>query len=206
MLPEQFTIADDFSAATYDEWRKLAETDLKGARSKRNWSRTRMTGSIFSRFTTRRDELSANEAIGIPGNTPFVCGSTSNGAVQNGWDLRQEHAHPDLHVTNRAMQDLEGGATSILLRLDSAARTGLDPDSPAAASLTAEDGVAAYSANDLDADVRRRGTTTDRPSFGTRCRVFAHCGHARRALAATRNSTKPSPGCVQCRSAWRSGR
>ena len=49
------------------------------------------------------------------------------------------------------MQDLEGGATSVALRFDTAARNGLDPDSPGAADLVADDGVTAYNAADLDA-------------------------------------------------------
>lgn len=151
MLPEQFTIADDFPAVTYDQWRALAEADLKGAKVEERLVTHTYDGVDIQPIYTRRD-LSSKDAIGLPGNPPFVRGSTPNGAVQSGWDLRQEHAHPDLGVTNRAiLQDLEGGATSILLRLDSAARAGLDPDSPAAAILTAEDGVAAYSTNDLDA-------------------------------------------------------
>src|SRR5439155_12266637 len=74
------------------------------------------------------------------------------GAVQTGWDLRQEHAHPDLAVTNQAiLDDLRGGVTSLLLRLDVAARNGLDPDDPAAAELAGRDGLMAYHVDDLDA-------------------------------------------------------
>src|SRR5262249_36142590 len=57
-----------------------------------------------------------------------------------------------LAVTNRAiLEDLQGGATSLLLRLDVAARNGLDPDAPAAAELSGRDGLMVYHADDLDA-------------------------------------------------------
>src|SRR5262249_12175902 len=67
------------------------------------------------------------------------------------WDLRQEHAHPDLDVTNQAiLDDLRGGVTSLLLRLDLAARNGLDPDDPAAAELAGRDGIMAYQVDDFE--------------------------------------------------------
>ena len=68
------------------------------------------------------------------------------------WDLRQEYAHPDLREANRAiLEDLQGGVTSVLFRLDAAARNGLDADDPAAAELAGREGIAAYSMSDLDA-------------------------------------------------------
>src|SRR5439155_5277750 len=88
---------------------------------------------------------------GFPGLTPFVRGSHPLGAVQTGWDLRQEHAHPDLEAANQAiLEDLQGGVTSLLLRLDLAARSGFDPDAPAAAELAGRDGLMAYHVADLD--------------------------------------------------------
>jgi methylmalonyl-CoA mutase len=69
-----------------------------------------------------------------------------------GWDLRPEHAHPDVSVTNRAiLDDIEGGATSLLLRLDDAARRGIDPDQDTAANRAGRHGIMAYSVDDLDA-------------------------------------------------------
>jgi methylmalonyl-CoA mutase len=71
--------------------------------------------------------------------------------VASGWDLRQEHAHPDLAITNKAIiDDLKGGVTSLLLRLDSAARGGLDADDRSAADLAGRDGLMVYHVNDLD--------------------------------------------------------
>jgi methylmalonyl-CoA mutase len=151
MLPEQFTIADDFPAITYDQWRTAAKAELKGDTIEQKLVTHTYDGVDIQPIYTRHDELKAKEAIGMPGAPPFVRGSNPAGA-RNGWDLRPEHAHPDLRATNCAiLQDLEGGATSISLRFDSAARAGLDPDSPAAANLIAEDGVAAYCTKDLEA-------------------------------------------------------
>src|SRR6516164_8744098 len=82
---------------------------------------------------------------------PFERDARPLGAVQTGFDLRQEHAHPDLTVTNQAiLDDLQGGVTSLLLRLDSAARNGLDPDDPAADGFVGRDGLMVYHRDDLD--------------------------------------------------------
>jgi methylmalonyl-CoA mutase len=49
-------------------------------------------------------------------------------------DVRQEHAHPDPAVANsHILEDLNGGDTSIDLRLDGAAMHGRDADNPHAA-------------------------------------------------------------------------
>ena len=83
---------------------------------------------------------------------PFVRGATGLGAATSGWDVRQEHRHPDVNVTNRAiLDDLAGGVTSLVLRLDRAARDGFDPDDVAAGKLAGRDGLMAYSVDDLDA-------------------------------------------------------
>ncbi len=147
-----FTIKNDFPPASYDEWRSLAEADLKGAAFEQKLVTHTYEGIDVQPLYTRRDQLSAEKSSGLPGAPPFVRGATPWGVVSTGWDLRQEHAHPDLDVTNRAiLEDLAGGATSLLLRLDSAARDGLDADHPLARDFAGRDGLMAYSVDDLEA-------------------------------------------------------
>src|SRR5262249_52855247 len=100
---------------------------------------------------TRHDWPGEDDPAGFPGLPPFVRGTRPLGAVATGWDLRQEHAHPDLKAANQAiLEDLRGGVASLLLRLDVAARNGLDPDHPAAAELAGRDGLMVYHVDDLD--------------------------------------------------------
>jgi methylmalonyl-CoA mutase len=149
MLPAKFTIKDDFQPATYDQWRALAEADLKGAPFDQRLVTHTYEGIDIQPLYTKRDQ---RDDEGLPGSPPFVRGSQPLGAVTAGWDLCQEHAHPDLTVSNRAiLEDLFGGVTSILLRPDLAVRDGFDPDDPAAAELAGRDGLMAYSVADLDA-------------------------------------------------------
>src|ERR1700749_2096996 len=55
-------------------------------------------------------------APGRPGFAPFVRGGRVAGPVINGWDIRQQHAHPDPRRGNEAvLADLENGVTSLWL-------------------------------------------------------------------------------------------
>src|SRR6516165_4343783 len=141
----------DFPPVDYAAWRALAEADLQGAPFEQKLVTHTYEGIDIQPVYTRQDHPGEGDPEGLPGLAPFVRGTRPLGAVQTGWDVRPEHAHPDLEVTNQALlEDLQGGATSLLLRLDAAARNGLDPDDPAAAELAGRDGLMAYHVNDLD--------------------------------------------------------
>jgi methylmalonyl-CoA mutase len=152
MLAPEFTLRDDFPPVDYDAWRPLAEADLEGASFEQKLVTHTYEGIDLQPVYTRRDRPGEGDPDGFPGLPPFVRGSRPLGAVPTEWDLRQEHAHPDLVTTNQAiLEDLQGGVTSLLLRLDAAARGGFDPDSPGAAELAGRDGVMAYHVEDFDA-------------------------------------------------------
>jgi methylmalonyl-CoA mutase len=152
MLDREFHLRDDFLPASYDEWWALAEADLAGASFEQRLVTHTYEGIDLQPVYTRRDQNGEGDAEGFPGLPPFVRGSEPLGSVRTGWDLRQEHAHPDLSATNEAiLEDLHGGVTSLLLRLDVAARHGMDPDDANAAELSGRDGLMAYHTDDLEA-------------------------------------------------------
>jgi methylmalonyl-CoA mutase len=151
MLAPEFTLRDDFPPAGYDEWRALAEADLAGAPFEQKLVTHTYEGIDIQPVYTRRDRPGEGDPDGFPGQPPFVRGARPPGAVETGWDLRQEHAHPDPAAGNQAiLEDLRGGVTSLLLRLDVLARNGLDPDDPAAVEWAGRDGLMAYHVDDLD--------------------------------------------------------
>jgi methylmalonyl-CoA mutase len=151
MPDTEFCLGGDFPPVSYAEWRTLAEADLEGASFEQRLVTHTYEGIDIQPVYTRRDRPGESDPDGFPGLPPFVRGARPLGAVRIGWDLRQEHAHPDLGVTNQAiLEDCRGGVTSLLLRLDIAARNGLDPDDPAAADLASRDGIMACHVNDLD--------------------------------------------------------
>ncbi len=151
MLEPEFSLGDDFPPADYAAWRALAEADLQGASFEQKLVTHTYEGIDIQPVYSARDRPGDGVLNGVPGRPPFVRGATPLGAVEAGWDLRQEHAYPDPAVANQAIiEDLTGGVTSLLLRLDSAARGGLDPDAPAAAALAGRDGMMVYHVEDLD--------------------------------------------------------
>ncbi len=151
MLAPELTLRDDFPPADYGEWRALAEADLQGTSFEQKLVTHTYEGIDLQPVYSRRDWPSEDDPMGFPGLPPFVRGSRSLGAVATGWDIQQEHAHPNLVATNQAIRDdLRGGVTSLLLRLDAAARGGLDADDPAAGELAGRDGMMAYHVDDLD--------------------------------------------------------
>ncbi len=152
MSQTKFTIRDDFPPASYQQWRALAEADLKGATFEQKLVTQTYEGIAIQPLYTQRDQLPDAE-LGLPGCFPFVRGARPAEAACE-WDLRPEYAHPDLQETNRAiLEDLQGGVTSVLLRFDAAARLGLDADDAAAIDKSGRDGIASYSAADLEAAI-----------------------------------------------------
>ena len=110
MLAPEFSLRDDFPPVSYDEWRTLAEADLEGASFERKLVTHTYEGIYLQPVYTRDDALGEGDPCGFPGMPPFVRGARPLGAVETGWDLRQEHAHPDSQVTNQAiLEDLRGG-------------------------------------------------------------------------------------------------
>jgi methylmalonyl-CoA mutase len=155
-LPKAFTIEEDFPPVDYDQWRSTVDQTLKGAPFERRLVTRTYDGVDVQPIYSRRDETGADDPLGFPGMPPFVRGSRPLGAAQCGWDLRQEFTHPCLSQTNQAiLADLQGGVTSLHLRLDRAARNGFDPDDETAADLAASDGIMAYSVDDLDEALAR---------------------------------------------------
>jgi len=152
MLPEKLSFADDFPPVGYADWRALVEQDLQGASFERKLVTHTYEGIAIQPVYTREDRPLGSDPAGLPGFAPFTRGSQPVGAAATGWDLRQEHAHPDLRATHRAiLDDLLGGATSLQLRWDAAGRAGRDPDDPAAAGLGGTDGTPIFCVEDLEA-------------------------------------------------------
>jgi methylmalonyl-CoA mutase len=145
MLEPEFTLADAFAPVDYATWREAVEKDLKGVPFEKKLVTHTYEGFQIPPVYRREDWEGSGDPSGFPGLFPFTRGSTVLGTSQAGWDIRQEHADPDPAASNRAiLADLERGVTSVLLRLDMAARNGQGPDADEAAGLAARDGLMLY--------------------------------------------------------------
>ena len=145
-------LKNDFPPVSYDQWRALAEADLRGASFENRLVTHTYEGIDIQPLYSRRDQLGSGDYYGVPGAPPFVRGSLPLGSRPTGWDLRQEYVDSDLSVANGAiLDDVQGGVTSLALRLDLAACNGFDPDDSAAANFAGRDGIMAYDVDDLKA-------------------------------------------------------
>ncbi len=152
MLAPNFQLGDDFAPVTYDQWRELAEHDLKGAPFEKRLIKRTYEGIDIQPLYTKDHWPSSDDPLGLPGLPKFARGGKALGSAQMGFDLRQEHRHPDLVASNQAiLDDLQGGVTSLLLKLDSAAACGLDPDDPRVGDSDGAGGIMVYTIDDLDA-------------------------------------------------------
>jgi methylmalonyl-CoA mutase len=115
-MPEaDVALTAEFEPASRQAWLTLVDKVLKGAAfDKRLVSRT-ADGIAIHPLYTRAEAVSGATPVGHTGWYP------------GGWDVRQRHAEPDPQAANRAvLEDLEGGATSVLLQVQAPGQAGLN--------------------------------------------------------------------------------
>jgi methylmalonyl-CoA mutase len=150
MIPETFSILDDFPPVPYEAWRALVDKDLRGAPFEKRLVSHTYEGIDIAPLYTDRDHDHANDPAGFPGVAPHTRGSAPERDPEGAWDIRQERREPSPDLANaRLLDDLRHGVTSVLLRFDIPGRHALDADDPAAASLAGADGVSISSPDDL---------------------------------------------------------
>ncbi len=138
-VPQDLGLAAGFPGVTRDDWRDLVAGVLRKA-GRENLPepveealrRPVATGVTVAPLYTAEDAADLPTAVGVPGLPPFVRGSRASGGpagsaevtasggaeggAPGGWDIRQQHAHPDVAVTREAIAaDLENGVTSLWL-------------------------------------------------------------------------------------------
>ena len=147
-LPATIDVHGDFPGINRATWRELVDKDLRGAPFEKKLVTHTYEGILVQPL------YSADDWAAIPeehsGFHPYPRGSRVLGVAPGGWDVRQERSEPSPDTLNPLiLEDLAHGVTSVLLRFDHAARSGMDADAPSAGRLVGEDGAALYSLSDL---------------------------------------------------------
>ncbi len=148
--PELNELAAAFEAPDESEWLALVDKTLRGR-------------PIDTIVTTRRDGIEVGplyqrpvgtvaDAAGFPGQAPFTRGVAPAGRAQGTWDIRCviDAADPATASVD-ALGDLTGGASSLTIRFDQAARRGLAPGDEAWQAAAGVDGLLALDVDALDA-------------------------------------------------------
>jgi methylmalonyl-CoA mutase len=150
-IAKEFQIGSDFPKIDHAMWRKQVEVELKGAPFDKRMTSRSYEGIELQALYTEETFPTAGDPGGLPGYPPLTRGAEPLGHVLAGWDIRQEHAHPDAAVANaQILEDLNGGVTSIDVRLDAASMQGLDVDDRRAADLAGRDGISVSCVADIE--------------------------------------------------------
>ena len=115
----------EFPDVTYEAWRAQVDKDLKGADFEKRLTTRTLEGIVVRPLYTARDLASEPDAGGFAGLPPYRRGGAPLGHHGADWDVRAEERASDLATAQRDIaEDLAGGARSLWLRFDAAARSG----------------------------------------------------------------------------------
>ncbi len=118
----------EFTPPTYQEWRDATIASLKGVPFERLVTHT-YEGIDLQPLYRQEDAASISHQFTLPGNAPYVRGSTASGNLVDPWLVAQEIGYASPAAVNAALRhDLQRGQTAVNLVLDEPTRAGLDPD------------------------------------------------------------------------------
>lgn len=138
-----------FPVPTYEEWRKEAESSLKGAPFAKLLSDTYEEITLQPIYT-QADVEGIAHVPAMPGIAPYVRGNHPAGYCTEGWEVNQEiPASTPQAFHDAAISDLERGQTMLNIVLHPAARAGKDPDQTEPSELE-EVGLYLFCRDDLD--------------------------------------------------------
>ena len=119
----------EFPPATYEEWRKLVETELKGAPFDKKMLTQTYEGITLQPLYRQEDIRNLPHVNSFPGFAPFVRGATASGYLHEAWDVSQEIISSSPSEFNHAARNsVSRGSNALNMVLDKASRDGHDPD------------------------------------------------------------------------------
>ena len=119
----------EFPPATYENWRKLVEAELKGAPFDKKMFSATYEGITLKPIYQREDVAHLPHVNSLPGFAPFVRGTNASGFVKESWAVSQEIACASPTEFNlAACNSIARGLTALNMVLDRATRNGHDPD------------------------------------------------------------------------------
>ncbi|MFL2769929.1 MAG: methylmalonyl-CoA mutase family protein [Rhodospirillaceae bacterium] len=115
-------LAGEYAAPNQDAWLAIVEDSLRGTPYEKLITKNYDSIALKPLYTRSG---SAIEHSNIPGQLAFAGYRASLGKIQENWDVRCFSSHPDPKEANlQILEDLEKGATSVWLKLDSTGKKG----------------------------------------------------------------------------------
>ncbi len=146
----EFDLRSDFPVPEPGTWRRIAEKDLKGADFEKKLVWRTPEGISVQPLYTRDARPVSGESPAAPGVSPYRRGTRAPALGEAPWLIRQDCLLASPQETNAALRDgLARGQTAVGIRLDNAARLGIDGDDPRAAELAGRGGCTMSSLHGL---------------------------------------------------------
>lgn len=128
-LDKDLNLANDFSPATYEEWKATAEESLNGAPFDKKLVTPTYEGIDLQPIYTAKDIENLPHLDDKPGFPGGARGNNTGGYLAGSWEVCQEILLPSPNQFNSALKhDLKRGLNSINLVLDKTTKKGLDSD------------------------------------------------------------------------------
>ncbi len=122
-------LLEEFPSVQYEDWRKIVETELKGAPFDKRMFTATYEGITLKPIYRSEDTAKLPHVGSVPGRAPFVRGSSAAGYLQHPWDISQGiHCASAAEFNQAARNSLSRGLNALNIVLDKATRHGLDPD------------------------------------------------------------------------------
>src|SRR5579862_8449975 len=119
----------EFPPASYEEWRKLVESELKGASFEKRMFTSTYEGIILKPIYRPEDTRGLAHVQSFPGFAPFVRGATAGGYLKEPWQISQEITTSSPTEFNHIARNyISRGLNALNMVLDQATRNGQDPD------------------------------------------------------------------------------
>jgi methylmalonyl-CoA mutase len=147
--PSEPRLFDMFEPASYEQWRQAAEKTLKGVPFEKKLITKTYEGFSLQPIYNASDVAELPQLASLPGEAPFVRGSSALGYLVRPWEVAQELPYPTAAAVNQAArEDLPRGLNALNVPLDPASLRGLDPDQ-APVELVGQGGASLASSADL---------------------------------------------------------
>lgn len=123
-LPKALSLSSDFTPTSYEEWKSIAEKELKGADFEKKLFTTTYEGITLKPIYTSEDIRNLEFLLTKPGFPNFVRGTSSCGYLCKEWEINQFLPYPSPTKANEALkQDIEKGQNVITIKPDFAFKT-----------------------------------------------------------------------------------
>ncbi|MEZ5939674.1 MAG: methylmalonyl-CoA mutase family protein [Hyphomonadaceae bacterium] len=124
-MTDLISLSAEFPEADEARWRALVDKAMKGAPFDRLVSRTEHGLEVRPLYRAT-DWATAQGDPNLPGAAPWLRGFEAGRDVYLPWDIRQVVSHPNVGAAHdQIIEALEGGVSSIELRLDPAGQSGV---------------------------------------------------------------------------------